>query len=94
MKFMKIKQYLNGVWVELISIQIVIEEERLMGIQQDEKELIKEGLDKMKDLIFENDKVTVYSDDQVVIFKRGDGPVKIDIVTVDDKENENEFIHL
>lgn len=88
MKFMRIQQYLNEKWIELIKIEVVVEE----GI--DEELEIQKALFNMKDIIFEHEKVTVYSSTEVVIFNRLDGPVKIDIVTVDDKENENEFIHL
>ena len=74
MKFMRITQYLDKAWIDLISIPIIVEE----GI--DEAEAINKGLTDMKDVIFESDKVTVYTDDKVVIFNRLDGPVKIEII--------------
>jgi hypothetical protein len=68
--FIVVKQYLLGQWVELIKLEV----------PEEEKHKIDESLSKMRDLIFDHDKVSVYDDKSVVIFNRLDGPVKLDYI--------------
>lgn len=66
--WMVVKQYLDKQWVELI---------RMKSEELSEEEL-KEALETMKDLIFDSDKINITSGNSVVIFKRQDGPVKVE----------------
>ena len=64
-----VKQFLNGEWIELIEL----------SNENATTEDIEENLKKLKDIIFDSDKVTLYTQTEAVIFSRLDGPVKIEI---------------
>lgn len=66
-----VKQFLSGEWVELIRMPS--EDDWLT------EEQLEESLTKIKDLIFDHDKVNVTLPDQVVIFNRLDGPIRIEV---------------
>jgi len=67
--WMVVKQYLDKQWVELIRIE---------SDKELSEEELKEALETMKDLIFDADKINIISGNSVVIFKRHDGPVKVE----------------
>ena len=67
--WMVVKQYLDKQWVELIRIE---------SDKELSEEELKEALETMKDLIFDADKINIISGNSVVIFKRQDGPVKVE----------------
>lgn len=69
LKGLIVMQFLNGNWETLI---------KMPSEKQDlTKEEIKETLDSMRTLIFDSEKVNIYTDREVVIFNRNDGPIKL-----------------
>ena len=84
MKCMRVMQYLEATWVELIKIEIVLDDP-----EADEAEAIEDAQKLLRDMIFDHDKVTVYNNLESVIFNRQDGPVRIDTVFVDDENEKN-----
>ena len=71
MKGMTIKQYLDGEWLTLIEIPTELPEADI--VQED----VDKAMEEMRNIVFQAEKVQVYSENQAVIFNRLDGPVKI-----------------
>ena len=63
-----ITQCIVGNWVELVKMP--------MDGNPTEEE-IENGLEDLKEMIFNSDKVSLVLKDQIVIFSRKDGPIRI-----------------
>lgn len=64
-----IQQYIDSEWLELIRMPF---EDHIKTDEQIEETLIK-----LTDLIFDHDKIKIRLKEEVVIFNRLDGPIKI-----------------
>lgn len=69
-----IKQCIAGIWVELIKMP-------MDGNPTNEE--IEKGLEDLKEMIFDSDKVSLVLKDEFVIFSRKDGPIR---VTIEDRK--------
>lgn len=67
-KSLVVKQYLNGEWIDLIRMPVE---------DGTSNEDIEESIGKIKDLIFEHDKVNIRIEEEVIIFNRLDGPIRL-----------------
>ena len=67
---MFIKQCIAGNWVQLIEMPMD---------RSPTNEEIESGLENLKEMIFNSDKVSLVLKDEFVIFSKKDGPIKVTI---------------
>jgi len=70
MKTIVIRQNIAGNWVELIEMP-------MDGNPTNEE--IEKGLEDLKNMIFDSDKVSLVLKDEFVIFSRENGPIRVEI---------------
>ena len=67
-RYLIIKQFISG-WVELIKIPVE---------DNPTKEEITKGIEEIKEIIFNADKINFITDTEAVVFRAKDGPIRIE----------------
>jgi hypothetical protein len=70
-KYVIVKQFLGGEWVELIQIEVEA------GSNPTAEE-ITESIEQLKNMIFDSDSHNIVTETEAVIFSRKDGPIRIE----------------